>query len=66
MVLWAMLERSDATCVEDFPKAVGGVGVRMAELGGHDAGIEADEDEDEIWTKSIAEVGNDGCRGRGG
>jgi hypothetical protein len=33
----------------------------MSEFGRHDARIEADKDESEIWTGSVAEIGDD-CR----
>lgn len=49
MVLRRVLYRCDATCVKDFPEAVGGVGVWMAHGGRHDAWIETNEDKDEIW-----------------
>lgn len=57
MVSGAVLDWGDAACVENFPEAVGGVGVGVAEASRRETGVQADQDECEIWTKAVDEFG---------
>jgi hypothetical protein len=46
--------------MEEAPKEVSGMGVGVALAGGHDAGVEADEEDEEVGGDGVGEVGEVG------
>lgn len=40
--------------MKDLPETVRGMGIGMAKVGRHDAGVEANQDKCEIWAEGVS------------